>query len=219
MNRRRKSPEETRASLVEATVKLILGQGFAATRVDEICREAGVTKGAFFHHFASKEDIGKAAIDWWGRMGDRVYSPAWSDDGRDPLTRLNQMLEIMHSFTERPDPCVCVVGMMSQEYGQTDTPYRECCQQELDNWTKQVAKLLAEAKKKHRPGTRFDPLTVANFLNSLWQGSMLIAKTQGQPRLIQDNLAIARSYLLTLFPGQADRLRHRKPKTKLNQTS
>lgn len=197
--RRRRNPEETRETLLQATARLILRQGFAATRVDEICAEAGVTKGAFFHHFPNKEAIGEAAIEWWGGIGDRAYAPAWDDDGSNPLERLHRMLDIMSSFTERKEPCVCVIGMMAQESAQVNGSFRDACDQRLQHWTEQVAGLLAEAKRQLRPMEDFDPVTVAEFLNSLWQGSMLLAKTRGNPALIRANLKIARDYVDDLF--------------------
>ncbi len=197
--KRRRSPEETREDLVQATVRLILRQGFAATRVDEICGEAGVTKGAFFHHFKSKEEIGEAAIEWWGRMGCEVYAPAWDDVEGDPLERLHRMLDIMSGFTEREEACVCVVGMMSQEAAQSNPIFRAAADRELVHWTTRVAGLLDQAKQVHPPAVDFDSVTLAWFLNSLWQGSMLVAKTHGDAALIRSNLQLARQHVDTLF--------------------
>jgi TetR/AcrR family transcriptional repressor of nem operon len=47
---------ETKRKLVDAGVALMRQRGFSATTVDDICAEAGVTKGGFFHYFKSKED-------------------------------------------------------------------------------------------------------------------------------------------------------------------
>lgn len=58
--RRERDPAGTRQGLIDATVRLMLKQGFAATSVDLICKEAGMTKGSFFHHFGSKGASGKA---------------------------------------------------------------------------------------------------------------------------------------------------------------
>ena len=54
---------EARARLIEAARSLVRRKGFAATSVDDLCVAAGVTKGAFFHHFASKEALGVALVD------------------------------------------------------------------------------------------------------------------------------------------------------------
>ena len=195
-----RNPAETQRKLVEATVRLMLRQGFAGTTVDEICGEAGVTKGSFFHHFASKEAIGVAAVEAWGRMGRALYAEAWSDASADPLEQLHRMFEIMIGFTERPDqPCVCMVGMMSQELALTTPAMQAACARELDLWTANVAKLLAAAKQARQPAREFDPEQVAWFLNSLWQGSMLVAKTRGQQPMTAQNIRLARAWVDGLF--------------------
>lgn len=196
----KRNPAETKAKLVAATVGLMLRQGFTATTVDQICAEAGLTKGSFFHYFDSKEEIGHAAVEWWGQMGTALYAAAWEDESLDPLEQLHRMFDIMISFTRRPDdPCVCMVGMMSQELSQTHPLMREVCSRELGVWTRNVARMLQGAKEKHRPIVDFDPEAVAWFLNSIWQGSMLIAKTRQNQELIANNLELARAYLDGLF--------------------
>ena len=198
--KRERNPAATRQKLVDATVQLMLKQGFAGTSVDDICAVSGLTKGSFFHHFDSKEAIGKAAVEWWGQFGASLYAPAWLDEKSDPLERVHRMLDIMSTFTERPDaPCLCMVGMMSQELALTSPVMQETCAKELHSWTNQVTKMLEEAQKKHRPKSDFDPAKVAWFLNSLWQGSMLVAKTCRAPEMIRANLKLAGEYVDSLF--------------------
>jgi TetR/AcrR family transcriptional repressor of nem operon len=158
-----------------------------------------MTKGSFFHHFESKEAIGKAAVEWWGAFGTALYAEAWKDEGMDPLEQLHRMLDIMGGFTERAEVCTCVVGMLSQELAQSHPVIRAECAHQLDIWTENVAKILQSAKDKHRPAADFDPMEIAWFLNSLWQGSMLIGKTRQAPAMIRRNLQIARGYVDGLF--------------------
>jgi TetR/AcrR family transcriptional regulator, transcriptional repressor for nem operon len=195
-----RNPAETREKLLSATVQLMLKQGFAATSVDQICAAAKLTKGSFFHHFASKEAIGKAAVEWWGNFGTALYAEAWKDAKADPLTQLHRMFDIMHGFTLRVDQvCTCMVGMMSQELAQTHPAMRVECAHQLDVWAGHVARLLRAAKKTHRPRQPFDPDRVAWFLQSIWQGSMLMAKTKQQPAMIRSNLKLARDFVDALF--------------------
>jgi TetR/AcrR family transcriptional repressor of nem operon len=92
-----------------------------------------------------------------------------------------------------------MVGMMAQEMATTCPEMREACGRELRRWTDNVARLLAAAKERHRPGASFDPKAVAWFLNSVWQGSMLIAKTSDESALIAANLRQARAFVERLF--------------------
>lgn len=196
----RRNPSETRARLVESAVRLFLRQGYAASSVEDICREAGVTKGSFFHHFPNKETLAAAAVEWWGRFGTSLYAQAWEDSDADPLDQLRRLFAIMSGFTENENEvCTCVVGMLSQELAQTHPTLREACDRELNTWTANCARLLAAAKAKHAPMADFDPEAVAWYLNSLWQGSMLVAKTKTHPDLIRSNLRLALRWVESLL--------------------
>ncbi|MCB1229481.1 MAG: TetR/AcrR family transcriptional regulator [Verrucomicrobiae bacterium] len=198
---RSRNPEATRAALVGAAVELILRQGFAATSVGQICDEAGVTKGSFFHHFDSKDAIGRAAIEWWGDFGTNLYAEAWKDAERDPLEKIGRLFAIMEGFTEHENRvCTCVVGIMSQETAQSNDELRQFACRELERWSENVGALIASAKERHCPEATFDPVALAWHLNALWQGSMLIAKTLQDPSLIRRNLSLGREWLAGFFP-------------------
>lgn len=199
--KKERNPAETRGRLIGATVQLILKQGFAATSVDQICAEAGVTKGSFFHHFENKDAIGRAAIQWWGDFGTQLYAEAWKDETADPLAQVHHMLDIMSGFTQRPEVCTCVVGMLSQEMAQSNPVLRGECAHQLDIWTANMARMLQAAKERHQPSADFEPAAAAWFLNSLWQGSMLVGKTRGEPgpAMIRQNLQMAHAWVDALF--------------------
>lgn len=57
--------EETRARILESAIKLFSNRGFNTASVDDICAEAGVSKGAFYHHFESKQALFIALLDSW----------------------------------------------------------------------------------------------------------------------------------------------------------
>lgn len=57
--------EETRARIIESAIKLFSARGYNAASVDEICAEAGISKGAFYHHFESKRALFLALLDGW----------------------------------------------------------------------------------------------------------------------------------------------------------
>ncbi len=57
--------EETRAKILSAAEKLFAGEGYDATSVAQICDQAGVSKGAFYHHFNSKQSVFLTLLDQW----------------------------------------------------------------------------------------------------------------------------------------------------------
>jgi TetR/AcrR family transcriptional repressor of nem operon len=105
----------------------------------------------------------------------------------------------MIGFNLRDEPCVCMVGMMSQEMALKNPIMRAACEGHLKNWSEMVVRMLTAAKKIHPPVIDFDPEQVAWFLNSLWQGSMLIGKTRQTPEMTINNLRHARAYVDSLF--------------------
>jgi len=79
---------DARTRLLDAAMQVIREQGYSATTVDDICGAAGVTKGAFFHHFKSKEDLGVAATAHFAEMAARLFRTAPFNEHADPLDRL-----------------------------------------------------------------------------------------------------------------------------------
>ncbi len=176
-------------------------QGYSATSVDRICAEARVTKGAFFHYFQSKEDVARAAVDTWCQARAEGYRENMGDPREDPLLRLNRLIDgLVASVRQPPDGMmVCLLGMISQELSSTHEPLRQACSQALSGWTGFVGGLLREAKETRRARVDFDPEEVAWLLNSLWQGSLLVAKTRDNAEVVARNFDHARAYIESLF--------------------
>jgi AcrR family transcriptional regulator len=64
--------EETRARIIESAIKLFSNRGYNAASVDDVCEEAGISKGAFYHHFKSKQALFLALLDGWLQSIDRA---------------------------------------------------------------------------------------------------------------------------------------------------
>lgn len=195
-----RNPGETRRKLVAATRDLILQRGFTGTGIDQICENAGVTKGAFFHHFSTKEEIGRAALADWAAQGMAIYATSRAEPANDPLDHLHRFFDVMTDIIQNaPAPVTCVVGMMSQELAEASPVLREDCAGYLGDWTEFARGLLEEAKAARPPRVDFDAKAVAWFLNALWQGSMLVAKTRREPEIVLENLRQARAYVDGFF--------------------
>lgn len=64
--------EETRSHILEAAVKQFSVNGYNKASVDSICDQAGVSKGAFYHHFKTKQDVFLALLDGWLQTFDKA---------------------------------------------------------------------------------------------------------------------------------------------------
>src|SRR5260370_7226968 len=71
-----RSQSSAKTKLLDAALSVIRAKGYSATTVDDICQAAGVTKGGFFHHFRSKEELAVSAAGRFSSMADALFSPA-----------------------------------------------------------------------------------------------------------------------------------------------
>jgi TetR/AcrR family transcriptional repressor of nem operon len=191
---------ETKRKLLDAAMRLMLRQGYTATTVDQVCAEAGLTKGSFFHYFKNKEQIGEAAISHFCCCQDAEQTNAEFNALKDPVDRVLGLLDFLAGKALDPNsPRACLVGNLAQELSQTNPAIRECCEQRFNHWTAEVAAMLSAAKAKHPPVVQFDPQSVATMILSLIQGSLIVAKAKRDPNVFSGNAKHARAYVENLF--------------------
>ncbi|WP_295636568.1 TetR/AcrR family transcriptional regulator [Novosphingobium sp.] len=124
----RPQPATARDKLLEAAVRLVRAQGFSATSVDQLCLEAGVTKGAFFHHFPSKEQLGVAAAQYWSRSTGEFFASAPFHHEADPAVRVLGYIDLRIALISGPaESFSCVAGTMLQESFATSAAIRDAC--------------------------------------------------------------------------------------------
>ena len=192
---------ETKRKLVEAGVLLMRAKGFHATSLDEICSNAGVTKGGFFHYFKSKDELAAAALVRFQDARAKAYADAPFRKLGDPLERLLGRLDYVeesaggtHGMTKG-----CLIGVLAQELSFTNANLRNACQELFLRIAEDVERDLAEAKAIHAPGANFNPKKLALFYVSLVQGSYLMAKSAENNSILVDNIEQFRTYLKSLF--------------------
>jgi len=191
---------ESKRKLLDAAVALMLRQGYTATTVDQICAEAGLTKGSFFHCFRSKVALGIAAMDHFSCGQGRAFKEAGFDQIDDPVARLHCLFETMADMIKSPQfPCACVVGNLAQEMAQSSPEFRESCDGHFSNFVAMVSALIHEAKKARTKTIEMDAEALAWMMCSLLQGSLLIARTRRNRGMVLKNLDHFRAYLDTLL--------------------
>ena len=196
------SDSATKRKLLDAAVGLLLGKGFTATTVDDICGAAGVTKGSFFHYFASKEEVGLAAMDHFTCGQSEAFRAAGFEQIADPVERVGRLFDTMAGMIKSPQfRCACVVGNLAQEMAQSNPAIREGCDGHFSAFQGMVTRLLAEAKASRPQAASFDPESVAWMITSLMQGSLLVARTRQDRSLVLGNLQHCRAYVEGLLAG------------------
>ncbi len=114
----KQAPErgDARTRLLEAARDLVRKKGFAATTVDDLCKSAGGTKGAFFHHFKSKDALGVAVADFWTETTSAFFEGAPYHAPGDPVERVLAYIAFRRAIiTDRIPEFTCLVGPLAQE--------------------------------------------------------------------------------------------------------
>ena len=190
---------DTKRRLLDAAMKLMLRQGFTATTVDQICSEADLTKGSFFHYFESKDEIGEGALDYFYNRQQQQFAEAEFIRESDPLERIHGLLDFVIATMKGSQAQSCLCGNLAQELAHTHPRFRASCDDKFSRFAKLIETTLREARVKYRPKVDFNPESVSVMFVSLMQGSILLAKTMQDGKLIGHNLEHFRSYVDTLF--------------------
>ena len=186
--------------LIQAAVALMLNQGYAATSVDDICAAAGVTKGAFFHYFKSKEEACRAAMEAWGAGWQALMDEMERDTAPEPIAQLEGLFRMMpEAYLNSPVGPGCMIGTVAQEMGSVNDPLRSIFVGHFQDWVDRTAKMLAEAKQASPPVIDFDPEEMAWWLQSMVQGTLLISKSRRSEEFIRKNVAHCRRYVMSHF--------------------
>ena len=152
------TPHQSKMKFLDAAMQVIRAKGYSATRIEDVCAAAGLTKGSFFHHFESKEELALAAADHFAAMADRAFAAAPYQSIADPLDRLLGYVDFRRSILqgELPD-YTCLLGTMVQEAYATHPAIRAACERHISAHAGAVARDIAEAKTvtpQARPGPR-----------------------------------------------------------------
>lgn len=194
---------DARTRLLEAARDLIRAKGFAATSVDELCRAAGVTKGAFFHHFESKEALGVAAAAYWAETTTALFENAPYRRHDDPLERLLGYVEFRKTIVDGDlGEFTCLVGTMTQEVYGSHPAIRDACAASIFGHAATLEPDVAAAMKARGIEADWTPASLARHTQAVLQGAFILAKATGDAATARESIDHLKRYLTLLFnPG------------------
>jgi TetR/AcrR family transcriptional regulator, transcriptional repressor for nem operon len=189
-----------RAALVAAAHLMVKRQGYAATSVDDICRAAGVTKGAFFHHFASKEALAVAAAEGWTARAAPLFDLPPYARLPDPLDRVLGHIDFRASMIGgAAEDYTCFVGTMVQEAHASSEPIRAASDASITAYATRLAEDIAAAIEKHGIADGVTAISLAYHVQAVLQGAFVIAKAKGDAEAARDSVVHLKRYVTMLF--------------------
>jgi TetR/AcrR family transcriptional repressor of nem operon len=200
-----------RSKLLDAAISTFREKGYAGTSVDELCARAGVTKGAFFHHFPTKDSLAVAAMNHWSELCSALFAAAPYHRFDDPLDRVLGYLDFRKVLLRgEVAEFTCLAGTMVQEAYGTHPDIRTACDACIASHAAKVESDIADAMKLYRIHAPWTAGSLALHMQAILQGAFILAKAKGNARVAEASIDHLRSYVELLFrrPPKEARWKH-----------
>jgi TetR/AcrR family transcriptional regulator, transcriptional repressor for nem operon len=197
----------TQEKIVTAAAGLFALKGYHDTKLDEILAAAEVTRGAFFHHFQSKEELAFAVID--GHMEkrrrrlDQIEQRLQTEQGLpqvrddDPLAcvfrRLDAIAEMVRQRGNRKGGCI--IGNLCTALADTHDAFRRRLAECFDEMALEFKPHLDAAVRQHCPKRPVDTWELARYIVALLEGSIMLGRTHRDRLMMDRNFNHLKQYI------------------------
>lgn len=196
--------EKTRSRILDITKSLVMKKGFAGTSIDDILKEAKLTKGAFFHHFKGKAELAKELVERHAindlAMFERFVGEAEAATD-DPLRQMILFLEKFEEYisnSEDPSPG-CMYAVYTYESMQFEPSVRDFVADTLRRWTSIYVRKYQELIDSYPPKIPVTARQLAELTVSIVEGGLIQQRAYGDVRVTKRQSLQLRNYLFLLF--------------------
>lgn len=186
---------ETRSRLVLAAATTFVEHGFVGSTLARIRANSGVTNGAFYHHFATREAVAEAVLAEYAERASRTVADATSSS----TSGMQALLQVSVTFAEllRTDVVVLAGVVVTTEIGSTFLAHKPY----LD-WLGRLEPLVEACQREGTLGREFTAADISSLLVSTFTGTQLLSGAVSQR---QDLLARLAMHWRVILPGLATR--------------
>jgi TetR/AcrR family transcriptional repressor of nem operon len=194
-----KKAEATRLTILQKAFELIYVKGYQTTSIDDIIATTQVTKGAFYYHFKTKDEMGLAIID-------EILKPTLAGGFIEPLQKeenpIDAIYNLMHDLLIKDEFLKVEYGCPASNFTQEMTPWNTDFRRVLDEltqqWTKVMTAAIEEGKKKGFINKDVNAKQVTLFVMSGYWGIRNFGKLENSKQIYLPYLKELKTYLNTL---------------------
>ena len=206
---------ESKTRILNAALHVIRQKGYSATRIEDVCGAAGLTKGSFFHHFNGKEELAIAAADYWSEVTSALFASAPYHAPPDPLERVLAYVDFRKAMLRGDLPeFTCLVGTMTQEIYETHPAIRDACNASISEHAGTLVPDIEAAMKQRGIQEGWTAESLALFTQGALQGAFILAKAGNGVDRALDALDHLRRYIELLFNAGSAATSSSSPKEK-----
>jgi len=194
------TPHDSKTKLLDAALYVIRAKGYSAARVEDVCEAAGLTKGSFFHHFSSKEELALAAAEHFSAFAESIFSAAPYHFPADPLDRLLGYVDFRKAILQGELPeYTCLLGTMVQETYETHPAIRKACDRCISAHAATLVADIQAAVDQYGLSPQWTVESLAYYTQAVIQGAFVLAKAQQSSLIAASCLEHLHRYLQLLF--------------------
>ena len=165
--------DTTKERTLDVGLRLLLRNGYSDLGVQAVLEEAGIPKGSFYHHFASKEDFALQVIDRYMRDVHRGLDATLGDKSLSPLDRVRRFFELSRDKYREDGYLGCMLGGLGQELSGVSPVFQEKIEACFGIIAGRIADCMEEALSKGHLPAGADPRQLANLMVDCWEGAAL----------------------------------------------
>jgi TetR/AcrR family transcriptional repressor of nem operon len=204
----RKDGAATREKILNAAQGLILDRGYVGMTVDHVLDKVGITKGAFFHHFKTKDDLARALLTRYAEHDERIYretrerAEKLSDDPLQQVLLFVGLFQEMFDALTEPYPG-CLFASYVYELQQFDEDTRALISSSFTKWRELLKEKFEAVARKYPPRLEVDAASLADAFTVVLEGAFITSKAVNDPKVVSEQLRHFRNYVELLFRPRA----------------
>ncbi|WP_106790660.1 TetR/AcrR family transcriptional regulator [Aquimarina sp. Aq78] len=190
--------KETQNLIINNAFELFYKHGYNKTSIPEIIKGTGLSKGAFYHHFNSKKNIGEKVIDLTvrKRVYERMVVPLKNPDDAPVIPLLcDVFIKRIEGYSDLEKDLGCPANNLINEIGYSENSFRKMLRGIIDNWQLVMINLLEQGKIKGEIRKNIDTSATAIFLISAFEGVRGIRKVYDDDKILDEYLIAVKNYI------------------------
>lgn len=197
----------TREKILQAAQDLVLDHGFGGMSLDAVIDRAGITKGAFFYHFASKQALARALVERYAAADLEHYEATVARADQltsDPVQQLLVVVGLMVEGLSDTDlsESGCLYASFCYQNGLVEDDTLQVIREALLYWREHLGCRVAAACAVRPPRIEVDPEELADQLLAAFEGGFVLARSLGEGDLVASAVRHYRNYLELLFSAE-----------------
>jgi len=193
--------QETKRLIIETSFDMFYSNGYNNTSIPDIMKKTNLTKGAFYHHFKNKLEIGKKVIE--DILSNRIYNGFIKPLKENKSKSVSDLLvyvftERIKNFTEKEKALGCPANNMINEIGCSVSDFREPLRKLMDGWKDALIDVVEIGKKNNEIKKEVDSNAAATYLICSFEGARGIRKIYNDDTLFTNYLQAVKEYIKSI---------------------